>query len=90
MVRWDSPLITLLWLEEDIPGDQIWEAAMKGNVKPPNAGTLSVRSHIPFTRPEYLKNDRNTGGQVTYGRSSHSRTDNNINSFCHTGLTSRF
>jgi protein KTI12 len=42
MVRWDSPLFTVLWEEEDIPGDEIWKAATAGNVKPPNAGTQAV------------------------------------------------
>lgn len=42
MVRWDSPLVTLLWTEDDVSGDQIWDAVMKGNVKPPNSGTLAV------------------------------------------------
>lgn len=43
MVRWDSPLFTVLWTEEDIPGEQIWAAVTSGNIKPPNSGTLSVR-----------------------------------------------
>jgi len=42
MVRWDSPLFTILWTEEGIPGDQIWEAVTSGNIKPPNSGTLST------------------------------------------------
>ncbi|EIM82814.1 chromatin associated protein KTI12 [Stereum hirsutum FP-91666 SS1] len=41
MVRWDSPLITVLW-EDEVPTDQIWKAVMEGNVKPPNAGTQAV------------------------------------------------
>lgn len=41
MVRWDSPLITVLW-EDEAPTDQIWKAVMEGNVKPPNAGTQAV------------------------------------------------
>ncbi|KAF4620600.1 hypothetical protein D9613_000643 [Agrocybe pediades] len=41
MVRWDAPLLTVLWDEADIPGDQVWDAINKGNVKPPNSGTLS-------------------------------------------------
>ncbi|KAF9501987.1 chromatin associated protein KTI12 [Pleurotus eryngii] len=40
MVRWDSPLFTVLWTEGGIPGDQIWDAITKSNVKPPNASTL--------------------------------------------------
>lgn len=42
MVRWDSPLITIPWMDEDIPGDDIWKAIMEGVVKPPNAGTSAV------------------------------------------------
>lgn len=41
MVRWDSPLITVLW-EDEVPTDQIWKAVIEGNVKPPNAGTQAV------------------------------------------------
>ncbi|KAF8906586.1 chromatin associated protein KTI12 [Gymnopilus junonius] len=41
MVRWDAPLFTIVWDDPDIPGSQIWEAATKGNLKPPNSGTLS-------------------------------------------------
>lgn len=43
MVRWDSPLITVLW-EDEVPVHQIWKACMEGNVKPPNAGTQAVCS----------------------------------------------
>ncbi|KAF9452346.1 chromatin associated protein KTI12 [Macrolepiota fuliginosa MF-IS2] len=42
MVRWDSPLFTVLWSDESIPNDSIWEAITKGNIKPPNSGTLNV------------------------------------------------
>jgi protein KTI12 len=42
MVRWDSPLFTILWTEENVPGAQIWDAVTKGIVKPPNSGTLAV------------------------------------------------
>ncbi|KAA1471698.1 chromatin associated protein KTI12 [Dentipellis sp. KUC8613] len=41
MVRWDSPLITIIW-EDSPPLEQIWKAATEGNVKPPNAGTQAV------------------------------------------------
>lgn len=44
MVRWDSPLFTVTWLDKDIPGEDIWKAITEGNVKPPNAGTQAVRS----------------------------------------------
>lgn len=43
MVRWDSPLFTVFWTDEDIPGEAIWDALTKGVVKPPNAASLSVR-----------------------------------------------
>lgn len=43
MVRWDSPLFTVPWLEETLPVDYIWKAVMEGSVKPPNAGTQAVR-----------------------------------------------
>ncbi len=42
MVRWDSPLFTVTWTDEDIPGDEIWQAVTEGTVKPPNAGTTAV------------------------------------------------
>ncbi|KAK0463552.1 chromatin associated protein KTI12 [Desarmillaria tabescens] len=42
MVRWDSPLFTILWTDEDIPSADIWKAITDGAVKPPNSGTLSV------------------------------------------------
>ncbi|KAL0956020.1 hypothetical protein HGRIS_002193 [Hohenbuehelia grisea] len=42
MARWDSPLFTVTWVDDDVPGPQIWEAITEGNMKPPNSGTLSV------------------------------------------------
>ncbi|KAI0072500.1 chromatin associated protein KTI12 [Panus rudis PR-1116 ss-1] len=42
MVRWDSPLFTVPWLDEDVPADDIWKAVTEGVVKPPNAGTQAV------------------------------------------------
>ncbi|KAJ3502295.1 hypothetical protein NLJ89_g8958 [Agrocybe chaxingu] len=42
MVRWDAPLFTVLWSDEHIPGPDILDAITKGNLKPPNSGTLSV------------------------------------------------
>lgn len=42
MVRWDSPLFTVLWTEDAPPMAQIWEAITQGTIKPPNSGTLSV------------------------------------------------
>jgi hypothetical protein len=46
MVRWDSPLFTILWTEECPPVHQIWDSVTKGNVKPPNSGTLAVCTKI--------------------------------------------
>ncbi|KAL1663525.1 chromatin associated protein KTI12 [Schizophyllum commune] len=42
MVRWDSPLFTITWTDEELPMDRIWDAVTHGNVKPPNAGTQAV------------------------------------------------
>ncbi|KAJ6609831.1 chromatin associated protein KTI12 [Mycena sp. CBHHK59/15] len=42
MVRWDSPLFTVLWTEDDVPAAEIAQAITSGNIKPPNSGTLSV------------------------------------------------
>lgn len=42
MVRWDSPLFTILWEEADVPAEDIWKAVTAGDVKPPNAGTQAV------------------------------------------------
>lgn len=42
MVRWDSPLFTLLWTDPDIPSAQIWDAIISGYIKPPNSGTLAA------------------------------------------------
>lgn len=42
MVRWDSPLFTVPWADEDVPGEEIWLAITEGVVKPPNAGTSAV------------------------------------------------
>ncbi|KAF8161042.1 chromatin associated protein KTI12 [Crassisporium funariophilum] len=42
MVRWDAPLFTVFWADQDIPGSEIWEAITRGNLKPPNSGTLAI------------------------------------------------
>jgi len=36
MVRWDSPLFTVAWDDDDVPGDSIWQAVMSGVKRPPN------------------------------------------------------
>lgn len=43
MVRWDSPLFTVLWSDEEPPSEDIWKAVTEGLVKPPNTGTQAVR-----------------------------------------------
>jgi protein KTI12 len=43
MVRWDAPLFTVPWNDENVPGEEIWKAVTEGTVKPPNAGTQAVR-----------------------------------------------
>jgi len=45
MVRWDSPLFTLLWSDESIPQstlDALWDAVDKGKVSNPNSGTVAT------------------------------------------------
>ncbi|KAH7911030.1 chromatin associated protein KTI12 [Hygrophoropsis aurantiaca] len=42
MDRWDSPLFTIPWTDDDVPADPIWQAVTAGNVKPPNTGTQVV------------------------------------------------
>ena len=46
MVRWDSPLFTVLWEDEDVPADDIWKSVTEGSVKAPHAGTQVVRVDI--------------------------------------------
>ncbi|EIW83086.1 chromatin associated protein KTI12 [Coniophora puteana RWD-64-598 SS2] len=42
MVRWDSPLVTITWEDQDVPAEDIWQAVTGGVVKPPNTGTQAV------------------------------------------------
>jgi len=42
MVRWDSPLFTVLWTEEAPPSAEIWDAVTKGIIKSPNVGTQAI------------------------------------------------
>ncbi|KAH7875251.1 chromatin associated protein KTI12 [Lentinula edodes] len=45
MVRWDSPLFTLLWSDESISQstlNAIWDAVEKGKVNNPNSGTVAT------------------------------------------------
>jgi tRNA uridine 5-carbamoylmethylation protein Kti12 len=46
MVRWDAPLFTIMWNDEEIPGIQIWEVVTQGSLKPPNSGTLAVSFQV--------------------------------------------
>lgn len=47
MVRWDSPLFTVPWTDDDVPADLIWKAITEGTVRPPNTGTQAVRAPAP-------------------------------------------
>ena len=49
MVRWDSPLFTVPWTDDDVPIDDIWKAITEGNLKPPNAGTQAVNADSSIT-----------------------------------------
>ncbi|KLO20303.1 chromatin associated protein KTI12 [Schizopora paradoxa] len=60
MVRWDSPLFTIPWIEEDIPGPDIFNAITSGIVKPPNVGTSTVAP----TPTDALHNLEQTSTQV--------------------------
>ncbi|KAF8744944.1 hypothetical protein AX14_012769 [Amanita brunnescens Koide BX004] len=42
MVRWDSPLFTVMWSDKNMPYEDIWNAITRGNVKPPNMGTVAI------------------------------------------------
>ncbi|KAF5389414.1 hypothetical protein D9757_004335 [Collybiopsis confluens] len=51
MVRWDSPLFTLVWTDESISQstlDSLWDAVDKGQVKNPNSGTVAVSFQVFF------------------------------------------
>jgi tRNA uridine 5-carbamoylmethylation protein Kti12 len=54
MVRWDSPLFTILWTEVDIPSEDIWRVVTSGDVKSPNAGTAAVRTSVYGLRLAFL------------------------------------
>ena len=72
MVRWDSPLFTVPWLDDDIPADDIWKAVTEGTVKPPNAGTQAVRRSHPSSL-FYSDSNCIPGTQSSDRRSAHSR-----------------
>ncbi|KAI6153137.1 chromatin associated protein KTI12, partial [Pisolithus tinctorius] len=49
MVRWDSPLFTVSWTDEDVPADDIWRAITEGIIKPPTRDT-SCQSAIAVAK----------------------------------------
>ncbi|KAG8967866.1 hypothetical protein FRC03_009153 [Tulasnella sp. 419] len=42
MARWDSPLFTIPWTDESIPGSAIWDTIMSGNTAQPNAAVIQT------------------------------------------------
>ncbi|KAG8713522.1 hypothetical protein FRC08_013156 [Ceratobasidium sp. 394] len=42
MVRWDAPLFTVPWLDESVPGEDIWKAITSGDVRPANQAVAAV------------------------------------------------
>ncbi|OCF36093.1 protein KTI12 [Kwoniella heveanensis BCC8398] len=48
MVRWDSPLFTIPW-DEESPYENIWNAIIKGDKKPPPAAVLQRAKPPPNT-----------------------------------------
>lgn len=81
MVRWDSPLVTVPWIDEELPGKDIWKAAMEGIVKPPNAGTSAVSSFFNFLM--VLTSDfLFSGGCRPVRRIAHPRTDISSDGLC--------
>lgn len=48
MVRWDSPLFTVPW-DEDPPFEDIWNAIIKGDKKPPTSAVLQRSKPPPNT-----------------------------------------
>lgn len=67
MVRWDSPLFTVPWTEE-VPAEQIAQALLTGNVKPPNSGTLAVRTSSKWVLLIHLFLNTPIGRQSTIRR----------------------
>lgn len=71
MVRWDSPLFTVPWTDEDVPAEDIWAAITGGTVKPPNAGTQAVgRSAVDNVRLGYASS---SGTKSTDGCAENAR-----------------
>ena len=73
MVRWDAPLFTVLWNDEEVPGIQIWEAITQGSLKPPNSGTLAVslQSSSSFGVTEDGLGGKGSSRCVKYPRKDH-------------------
>jgi hypothetical protein len=65
MVRWDAPLFTVSWMDDSMPGEEIWKAITEGVVKPPNAGTQAV-SHILSTMPDVCPPHKNRKNELTF------------------------
>ncbi|KAB5590746.1 Protein kti12 [Ceratobasidium theobromae] len=42
MVRWDSPLFTIPWSDETIPGEDIWRAITSGDKRPANQAVAAI------------------------------------------------
>jgi hypothetical protein len=79
MVRWDSPLFTVLWEEEDVPADEIWKAITTANVKAPHAGTQVVRP-TSISCPLFEKLIIISGRKSAHGCPSYVGTHNYVNS----------
>ncbi|KAG9074596.1 hypothetical protein FS749_013815 [Ceratobasidium sp. UAMH 11750] len=70
MVRWDAPLFTVPWLDENVPGEDIWKAITSGDVRPANQA-VAVVSKPPADALQIL--DRTTAaivGAITSAQSS--------------------
>jgi Chromatin associated protein KTI12 len=82
MVRWDSPLLTVLWSDNVIPSDELWQAVTSGTVKPPNVGTQSVfyPSNQYFSLLTLIQRQ---DGQTPIRRTSHTRKNSHFNCFRH-------
>ncbi|KAI8138126.1 chromatin associated protein KTI12-domain-containing protein [Fennellomyces sp. T-0311] len=70
--RWDSPLFTVIYDDETVPGDKIWDAVILRKPPPPNMSTISK----PVSDTSYVyKLDKVTleiinaftGGQKEFG-----------------------
>lgn len=77
MVRWDAPLFTVLWNDEEVPGIQIWEAITQGSLKPPNSGTLAVSLH---SSSSFDVTERGLGGEGSSGCVKYPRKDHDCDS----------